>query len=101
MVKRIAVVDNTKLKDMEKKKYIASLCPINRKGEECMYFDGQKLLIDESLCIGCGICPKQAPDAIKIINLPEALEKQPIHRYGQNQFALYNLPIPVFGNGGR
>ena len=56
MVKRIAVVDNTKLKDMDKKKYIASLCPINRKGDDCMYFDGNKLLIDESLCIGCGIC---------------------------------------------
>ncbi len=97
MAKRIAVVDNTKLKDMQKKKHIQSLCPINRKGDDCIYFDGNKLLIDESLCIGCGICPKEAPDAIKIINLPEALEKQPIHRYGKNQFALYNLPIPVFG----
>ncbi|MBN2368199.1 ribosome biogenesis/translation initiation ATPase RLI [Candidatus Woesearchaeota archaeon] len=97
MAKRIAVIDNTKLKDMEKKKYIQSLCPINRKGDECMYFDGNKLLIDEGLCIGCGICPKQAPDAIKIINLPEALDKEPIHRYGQNLFALYNLPTPVFG----
>ena len=97
MTKRIAVVDNTKLKDMQKKKHIQSLCPINRKGDDCIYFDDNKLLIDESLCIGCGICIKAAPEAIKIINLPEALEKQPIHRYGQNQFALYNLPIPVFG----
>ncbi len=97
MVKRIAVVDNTKLKDMQKKKHIQSLCPINRKGDDCIYFDENKLLIDESLCIGCGICIKAAPEAIKIINLPEALDKQPIHRYGQNQFALYNLPIPVFG----
>ena len=97
MVKRIAVVDNNKLKDMEKKKHIAGLCPVNRKGEECMYFDGPKLLIDEPLCIGCGICVNAAPESIKIINLPEALNKEPIHRYGENQFALYNLPIPVFG----
>jgi ATP-binding cassette, sub-family E, member 1 len=97
MVRRIAVVDNTKLKDMEKKKYIQSLCPVNRAGKECIYFDGAKLQIDESLCIGCGICVNAAPEAIKIINLPEALEKQPIHRYGQNEFALYSLPIPVFG----
>lgn len=97
MTKRIAVVDNTKLKDMEKKKHIQSLCPINRKGDECMYFDGNKLLIDEGMCIGCGICTNQAPESIKIINLPEALDKEPIHRYGENQFALYHLPIPVFG----
>ncbi len=97
MAKRIAVVDNDKLKDMQKKKHIQSLCPVNRKGDECIYFDGKKLLIDESMCIGCGICVNAAPEAIKIINLPEALEKEPIHRYGQNKFALYNLPIPVFG----
>ena len=97
MAKRIAIVDNTKLKDMEKKKHIQSLCPINRAGKECIFFEGQKLFINESLCIGCGICVNAAPEAIKIINLPEALEKQPIHRYGQNEFALYNLPTPVFG----
>ncbi|MCM2326224.1 MAG: ribosome biogenesis/translation initiation ATPase RLI, partial [Candidatus Woesearchaeota archaeon] len=97
MAKRIAVVDNTKLKDMDKKKHIQGLCPINRKGDDCMYFEGQKLLIDEVLCIGCGICVNQAPEAINIINLPEALDKPPMHRYGQNEFALYNLPIPLFG----
>jgi ATP-binding cassette, sub-family E, member 1 len=97
MAKRIAVVDNTKLKDMEKKKHIQSLCPINRKGDECIYFRGEKLFIDEGLCIGCGICVNQAPDAIKVINLPEALQKEPIHRYGDNGFALYDLPTPIAG----
>ncbi|MFH2020442.1 MAG: ribosome biogenesis/translation initiation ATPase RLI [archaeon] len=97
MARRIAVVDNNKLKDIDKKKYIQSLCPINRKGDECMYIEGSKLFIDEGLCIGCGICSNQAPDSIKIINLPAAMTKDPIHRYGQNGFALYNLPIPSFG----
>ncbi|MEM3374812.1 MAG: ribosome biogenesis/translation initiation ATPase RLI [Candidatus Woesearchaeota archaeon] len=97
MSKRIAIVDNSKLKDDEKKKYIQSLCPINRTGKECITIQGKKLLIDESLCIGCGICVNAAPEAIKIINLPSALEKQPIHRHGLNGFVLYNLPIPVFG----
>ncbi len=98
MAKRIAVIDNTKLKDMEKKKYIQSLCPINRTGnDECIYFQGSKLFINEGMCIGCGICVNAAPEAIKVINLPEVLDKQPIHRYGQNEFALFNLPIPVFG----
>jgi len=97
MVKRIAVVDNNKLKDMDKKKHIASLCPINRAGSECMYFDGTHLLIDEHLCIGCGICSNAAPESIKIINLPSHLQQEPIHRYSKNGFALYNLPVPVFG----
>ena len=97
MGKRIAVIDNTKLKDMERKKHIQSLCPVNRKGDECIYFDGNKMYIDEGMCIGCGICSNQAPEAIKIINLPEALDKEPIHRYGENAFALYSLPTPVFG----
>ncbi|MEM2138629.1 MAG: ribosome biogenesis/translation initiation ATPase RLI [Candidatus Woesearchaeota archaeon] len=97
MPKRIAIVDNTKLKDEDKKKYIQSLCPINRTGKECITIEGKKLLIDESLCIGCGICVNAAPEAIKIINLPSALEKQPIHRHSLNGFVLYNLPIPIFG----
>ena len=62
-----------------------------------MYLEGSSLYIDETSCIGCGICSNTAPEAIKIINLPEALNKEPIHRYGQNAFALYNLPTPVFG----
>jgi ATP-binding cassette subfamily E protein 1 len=94
---RIAVVDNEKLKDMQVKKHIQSLCPVNRRGDECIYFEGNKLLIAEPLCIGCGICVKAAPDSIKIINLPEELKQEPIHRYGKNQFALYNLPTPMFG----
>jgi ATP-binding cassette, sub-family E, member 1 len=95
-MKRIAVVDNTKLKDMNKKKYIQSLCPVNRSGKDCIYFEGSNLLIDESLCIGCGICPREAPNAIKIVNLPEILNKKPIHRYGKNEFALFSLPTPLF-----
>ena len=95
---RIAVVDNSKLKDKQKKEYIQGLCPVNRKGEDCIYFEGEKLRIDEGLCIGCGICSNAVPEAIDIINLPEQLEKDPIHRYGKNAFALYNLPAPIFGN---
>ena len=62
-----------------------------------MYFEGSKLLIDEPSCIGCGICVNAAPEAIKVINLPEHLSKEPIHRYGKNEFELFDLPIPMFG----
>jgi ATP-binding cassette subfamily E protein 1 len=68
-------------------------------GDECIK-EGQdhKAIIDEKLCTGCGICPKKCPfGAINIINLPEELNSEPIHRYGQNGFALYNLPTPIFG----
>ena len=94
---RIAIVDNQKLKDMQQKLYIQSICPVNRTGKECIKIVDNKLTIDEHLCTGCGICPKAAPIAIKIINLPEELEAQPIHRYGENRFVLYSIPTPTFG----
>ena len=97
-MKRIAVVDNEKLKDKQKKLHIQSLCPVNRTGVECIKVEKDGFLsIDENTCIGCGICVKAAPDAIKVINLPEILDKKPIHRYGENEFALFSLPTPLFG----
>jgi len=75
-MKRIAVVDNEKLKDKQKNIYIQSLCPVNRAGTECIGVEKDgKLTIDEITCIGCGICVKAAPEAIKIINLPEILDR--------------------------
>src|SRR3989338_3896415 len=96
---RIAIVDNEKLKDAQQKLYIQSICPVNRTGKECIKIEADgKLSIDEHLCTGCGICPKAAPHAIKIINLPEELKTKPIHRYGENRFVLYSLPTPTFGH---
>ncbi len=96
-MKRIAVVDNEKLKDKEKNLYIQSLCPVNRAGVECISVEKDGFLtIDEATCIGCGICVKASPNAIKIVNLPEILDKKPIHRYGENKFALFSLPTPLF-----
>jgi ATP-binding cassette subfamily E protein 1 len=96
---RIAIVDNEKLKDMSLKKHILGVCPVNRMGQECIKIEeDNKLTIDEGLCTGCGICVKPAQEAIKIINLPEEWKKEPIHRYGQNLFALYSLPTPTFEN---
>ena len=85
-------------KEIDKKRYIQSLCPVNRTGTECIKIDEEsKLLIDEITCIGCGLCVKPAPEAIKIINLPEELKTEPIYRYGENEFALFSLPTPLFG----
>ena len=90
---RIAVVDNEKLKQMEEKLIIQGKCPVNRTGADCMYFEGEKLLIDEILCIGCGICSKAAPHAISIINFPDESKNEPIHQFGKNGFRIFSLPM--------
>lgn len=89
---RLAVIENEKLRNLEEKKIIQSKCPVNRTGKECMYFEGEKLFIDEILCIGCGICVKLAPSAIEIINLPDDKKRGIIHQYGLNKFRIFNLP---------
>lgn len=100
MVRRVAVIIRERCHPQKCGGYLcAKLCPVNRAGQDCIYpgEDDKKARIDEKLCTGCGICPKRCPfDAIKILNLPEKLEKQPIHRYGENMFELFSLPIPVF-----
>ncbi|MFC1801054.1 ribosome biogenesis/translation initiation ATPase RLI [Nanoarchaeota archaeon] len=101
MAKRIAIVERQKCSPIKCGNYLcAKLCPVNRTGEECITpgEEDKKARIDERLCTGCGICPKRCPfGAIHIINLPEALKQEPIHRYGENQFELFSLPTPVFG----
>ena len=55
-------------------------------------------VISEALCSGCGICVKKCPfKAISIVNLPDELEKDCSHRFGQNAFKLFRLPMPSPG----
>ena len=56
-------------------------------------------VINESLCIGCGICVKKCPfDAISIVNLPSEVGQFKVHQYGPNTFRLYRLPVPKRGS---
>lgn len=93
---RIAVIDKEKCKPKRCDFLCRRMCPRVRAGDEDTIKMGEdgKPIISEVLCVGCGICVKKCPfDAIKIINLPEALEA-PIHQYGPNGFRLFRLPIP-------
>jgi ATP-binding cassette subfamily E protein 1 len=95
--KRIAVIDRELCNPKVTGYACQKACPVNRTDQECITVspEDSKPLIDESLCIGCGICVKRCQrQAIMVVNLPEELRENPIHRYGRNMFALYRLPIP-------
>ncbi|WEL21317.1 ribosome biogenesis/translation initiation ATPase RLI [Halorhabdus sp. BNX81] len=109
----IAVVDLDRCQPDRCNYECVNFCPPNRTGKECIveredhYDDGEpfegdpdQVWISEEICLGetCGICVEKCPfDAIQIINLPQELNDDPVHRYGDNAFSLYGLPAPGEG----
>ena len=96
---RIAVINPNycKPKDCGVTKPCLRYCPLVRTRTEAIVFEkGMKHpKIVESLCTGCGICIKKCPfHAIFIINLPEELKTDTVHRYGPGSgFVLFRLPV--------
>lgn len=102
MQRRIVIVHKEKCNPEGCGGYLcARVSPSNRAGKEAFYKDSDgKIGVNEELVsdidrIAVNKCPF---DALKLVNLPEALTQQPIHRYRANGFALFNIPIPVFGS---
>ncbi|GAA0664811.1 ribosome biogenesis/translation initiation ATPase RLI [Natronoarchaeum mannanilyticum] len=104
----IAVVDLERCQPDRCNYECKNYCPPNRTGKECITLRGEEaeegqpeqVRISEEICLGetCGICVEKCPfDAIEIINLPQELDNDPSHRYGENAFSLYGLPVPEEG----
>lgn len=97
---RVAVVDPALCRPTKCLQECVRFCPVNRAGSKCVWIDDEarRALISEVLCVGCGICVKKCPrSAITIVNLPEKLGRDLVHRYGPNMFELFRLPIPKRG----
>jgi ATP-binding cassette subfamily E protein 1 len=95
---RVAVLDADKCKVKKCNQLCVSFCPMVRSRVEAVRIEGNKAVISEMLCSGCGICVKKCPfKAISIVNLPDELEKDCSHRFGPNAFKLFRLPTPSPG----
>ncbi|MEM0042719.1 MAG: ribosome biogenesis/translation initiation ATPase RLI [Thermofilaceae archaeon] len=98
---RVAVVERNLCRVSKCGQECVRFCPINRSGAKCVWIDEnlKRAVIDEKLCVGCGICVRKCPfSAIHIVNLPEKLREELVHRYGPSGFELFRLPIPKQGS---
>tara|TARA_Y100000310_G_scaffold327446_1_gene393811 strand:- start:132 stop:1886 length:1755 start_codon:yes stop_codon:yes gene_type:complete len=97
----VAIIEKDKCHPTKCNQECVKYDPLNRSGGEGFHIDEEtnKAAIAEELVtemhkISANKCPYQA---IKLAKLPEKLDEDPIHKYGNNSFELYSLPIPKKG----
>ncbi len=97
---RVAVVDKERCRTDKCSQECIRFCPMVRTRREAIKLDEEgKAFVSEFICSGCGICVKKCPfDALRIVNLPDELESEHLHRFGPNSFTLYRIPKPRKGN---
>ena len=96
---RIAALIHDRCQPKKCNKECYNFCPRVRMGDEIFSWDEKdKPVIDEELCVGCGICAHKCPfDALRIIGLPAELDEDLIHQFGTNGFRLFRIPYPQQG----
>jgi len=94
-VLRVAVIDLDHCQPTKCGTPCIAFCPpVRNKIEAIKMGENGFPVINEELCIGCGICIAKCPfEAISIVNLPSELGEDLIHQYGVNSFRLYRLPF--------
>jgi len=101
MKKRIMIVKKEKCNPVGCGGYLCMrTSPSNRAGKEAIVKDddGKVRVNEEVITDADRIAANKCPfEALIMVNLPEELDQDPIHRYPPNGFALYKLPIPIFG----
>ena len=97
--RRIVVIERMKCKPNKCGWYACrNACPVQRAGKKVIEVveEGKPPVINEELCIGCGICVQACNfKALHVVHLPAPRMADLVFRYGPNAFALYRLPIPV------
>ncbi len=96
MRKVIAIVEKDKCHPTKCQHECIKFDPVNKAGGEGFHLgpSGKSEISEEVVTEMHKICAKKCPfQAIHIVNLPEKLNEDPIHRYGKNSFELFSLPI--------
>ena len=96
MRKVIAVVEKSKCYPDKCQHECIKYDPLNKSGGEGFHIgpSGKSEISEEVVMEMHKISAKKCPfQAIHIINLPEKLKEEPIHKYGKNSFELFSLPI--------